>query len=116
MKIIGKFADIRHGWRGLRAVWREEWHFKYQVGFVVAGMAFACAIGASAFELVLLAGALSVALASEIINTAVEDVCNKIEPNFDPAIGAIKDMAQAFVIVSSMPAIILLFYIIAIHL
>ncbi|MHB1086566.1 MAG: diacylglycerol kinase [Minisyncoccota bacterium] len=112
MKIIRKFADARHGWRGLRAVWREEWHFKYQVGFAISMFTIAVLLGARTLDLVLLFSALSITLASEVINTAIEDVCNRIQPDFEEAIGAIKDMAQGFVLLSSLPSIALFLWIV----
>ncbi len=103
---------MRHGWRGLRAVWREEWHFKYQVAFALTMFGIALFLRASSLELILLFCALCIVLASEVINTAIEDVCNRIQPDFDEAIGAIKDMAQAFVLLSSLPSIALFLWIV----
>ncbi|MCR4325767.1 MAG: diacylglycerol kinase, partial [Patescibacteria group bacterium] len=103
MKIFRKVGDIRNGFRGLCIVWREEWHFAYQIALATAGLLLAWLLGATPFTLVILFSFGCLVLAAEVINTAVEDICNKIEPDFDPKIGAIKDMAQAFVILCSMP-------------
>lgn len=111
MKIFRKFSDMRHGWRGVRAVWNEEWHFKYQVSFAALSLVLAYFLDATLFEWFLLLAFVSIALAAEIINTAIEDVCNRIQPEYDVKIGAIKDMAQAFVIVSSVPALSILLWI-----
>ena len=57
--------------------------------------------------------AMTLVLCAEIINTVVEDLCDKIEPNQDFAIGKIKDAAGAFVLVSVFGSIIvgvLVFY------
>jgi len=112
MKIIRKVGDMRHGWRGIRAVWREEWHFAYQVAAAASALFISYFLGASSFQMVLLFSMLSFALASEVINTAIEDICNKIEPAHDPTIGKIKDMAQAFVIISALPAFALFVWIV----
>lgn len=113
MKILRKFGDARHGMRGLAAVWREEWHFKYQLLMALAAFVLALLVGADAYQLVLLAVTLLIAIASEIINTAIEDLGNRINPDFDEKIGAIKDISQAFVIVSAIPALIVLIWILA---
>lgn len=42
----------------------------------------------------------------EIVNTAIEDICNKIEPNQNPVIGKIKDTMAGYVLVSSVAALI----------
>ena len=106
MKLLKKAGDLRYGWRGLRAVWREEWHFPYQIAALAGGFAILFLIDASNFELVLYGAFASIALGSEVINTVVEDLCNKIEPRFDTEIGKIKDMAQAFVILASLPVVV----------
>ena len=111
MKLIRKAGDIRHGWSGLRVVWREEWHFRYEIAATLGGIALAYALGAPSFALLLLMIFACLALSSEVINTAIEDLCNKIEPNFDPQIGAIKDMAQAFVILASLPYLLVLIWV-----
>lgn len=116
MRIILKAGDVRHGLRGLKVVWREEWHFKYQCAGALAGFMIVWLIDASPFELLLYAAFASLALASEIANTAIEDICNKIEPNLDPQIGMIKDMAQAFVLAMSLPVVLVFLWIVIDHL
>ncbi|MEI6479125.1 MAG: diacylglycerol kinase [bacterium] len=49
------------------------------------------------------------------MNTAIEDLCNKVEPEHDPAIGKIKDTMAAFVFVSSIGVSILGILIFAHH-
>ncbi len=105
MKIFRKVGDIRHGWNGLKIVWKEEWHFPYQVTAAAGTLTVAFLLDAAGFELLLLFILLMFALASEVINTVVEDICNKIQPAFDEDIGKIKDMSQTFVILSSLPAV-----------
>lgn len=111
MKMVRKFGDMRRGARGLIAVWREEWHFKYQLLMALVAFFLAVCVGADPYQLVVLFATLCVAVASEIINTAIEDICNRITPDFDERIGAIKDMSQAFVIVSALPALFVLCWI-----
>ena len=112
MRIVRKFGDMRHSVRGIRTVWREEWHFKYQILFALFAVTLAYCASATPTQLVLLVSALLITLASEIINTAIEDVCNFIQPGHDPRIGAIKDMAQAFVLVSALPSLLMFLWII----
>jgi diacylglycerol kinase len=46
--------------------------------------------------------AIALVLVAEIINTVVEDLCNKVEPAHDSVIAKIKDTSGAFVLVASM--------------
>ncbi len=41
---------------------------------------------------------------AEAFNTAIEDICDRICPDFDPAIGRIKDLAAGGVLVASLAA------------
>jgi diacylglycerol kinase (ATP) len=41
-----------------------------------------------------------------MINTAIEDLCDKIQPDQDPAIGKIKDMSSGSVLVASLGALL----------
>jgi len=113
VKSLTKLHDMRHGWRGLKTVWQEEWHFKYQVAISLCILAIAFIIEASSLQLLALFVTICIALASEIINTAIEDIGNKINPAFDERIGAIKDMSQAFVILSSLPAVAVFVWIVS---
>ena len=44
---------------------------------------------------------------TEAINTAVEELCDRVSPGYDPAIGRIKDLAAGAVLVSACAAAII---------
>jgi diacylglycerol kinase (ATP) len=48
--------------------------------------------------------AIGIVWLAEAFNTATEDLCDRINPKFDPAIGRIKDMAAGGVLVAAMVA------------
>jgi len=50
--------------------------------------------------------AITMVFMSELINTAIEKLADKVEPNFNPTIGAIKDYASAAVLMASIFAIV----------
>ena len=92
---------------GWKAVWREENNFRIEVivgvFVIVSTIAFHFTYVESAFVVI----AVILVLTGEIVNTAIEDVCNKIQPKKDMAIGKIKDMMAAFVLISSFGALVL---------
>ena len=45
-------------------------------------------------------------LIAEIINTAIEKICDFIEPNFNEKIGLIKDLAAASVVTATLLSLI----------
>ncbi|MFA5841871.1 MAG: diacylglycerol kinase [Candidatus Paceibacterota bacterium] len=93
--------------RGLKTVWAEEKNFRIEVAAaaIVAGIAFYFKF--SFVEISLVTIAAIVVLMSEIINTTIEDVCDKIEPNHDARIEKIKDVGASLSLVSSIGAAIL---------
>ncbi len=107
MIFLKAFRSFRYALNGLRTVWREEHSFQIEVVisiFVLIGCAY---FGFSLLELSLVVIALILVLAAEIINTALEDVCDYIQPAHDEKIGRIKDTMAAFVFVIACGAAIL---------
>ncbi len=91
--------------RGLRNTWREEINFRIEVLVMLCLSFFIFYFKFSLAETAFCLVAVTMVLSAEIINTAIEDLCNKIEPNHDPVIGKIKDTASAFVLVSTLGSI-----------
>lgn len=86
-------------------VWREEFNFK--IDSLVAILVF-CSffyIDFSYLEVAILIFLVGFVLAAEIANTAIEDLCNKVEPHHDQMIGKIKDTMGAFVLVSAITSV-----------
>ncbi len=96
-KFLASFRWARHG---LQTVWREEANFRTEIFLGVAMLAFAFLFDFSFIEWVIVIACITIVLAAEVVNTVIEDLCNKIEPHHDPAIGKIKDMAAAFVLLA----------------
>ena len=103
-KVIQSF-----GWAisGLRIVWREEVNFRIEAAVAVVVTAGGIYLHFTKLEWAFILVCISAVLSSEIINTAVEDLCNKIEPNTDPIIGKIKDMMGGFVLVVCLASAII---------
>ncbi len=90
---------------GLRAVWRREASFRTQ-----------CVLGAGAFGVTallqpgplwtaLVAAAIALVLSLELMNSALEDVIDKLHPAIAPEMKRAKDAAAAAVLVASLGAL-----------
>lgn len=102
--IINSFANAFHG---ISIVWKEERNFRIEI-FAAVLVSFAILyFHFSWIESALCIIAIGLVLCAEIVNTVIEDVCNKIEPNRDEKIGKIKDMMAGFVLVSVVVALLL---------
>lgn len=93
--------------RGLETAWKEEHNFRLEtvVSVLVLALAYFYRLNYLEFALVIIAVVL--VLGAEILNTAVEDLCNKVEPSQDSIIGKIKDLMAAFVLVVVIGAVFL---------
>lgn len=88
------------GWamNGLRVVWREEKNFRIEAGIATTVVIFGVRLNFLLAEWIVVAGCIGAVLSAEMLNTAVEDLCNKIEPHADPMIKKIKDIMAGFVL------------------
>lgn len=97
--------SFKYALRGLNTTWKEEQNFRIEI--FIALVVFFCmyyfrfSYVESAFCIV----AIALVLISEVINTIVEDFCDKVEPNQDPIIEKIKDMSAGFVLLSVLASI-----------
>ena len=83
---------------GLAVVFRSELNFKVHVFifFLVLLLGFFFQIKTWEWMLVLFASAM--VFSAEIFNTAIEKICDYIEPKMDPKIGRIKDISASAVL------------------
>ncbi len=111
--MLRTIKSFKYAISGLKTVWREETNFKLELisAFLVIGIALYFKFSLSEFIFCVLA--IAIVLSGEIVNTAVEDICNKIESSPDPVIGKIKDIMAGYVLVSAISALaigVLVFY------
>ena len=107
------FHSFLFAWRGLLTVWNEEHNFRIEIVVALLVIFSIFYFQFSFIEAVLCIIAMTIVLSAEIINTVIEDLCNKVEPHHDQIIAKIKDTSGAFVLVSVLGAIIvglLVFY------
>ena len=78
-------------------------HFAASAAVVGAGIALQVSMGDWRW-LVIAVGLVWVA---EALNTAVEELCDRVSPKFDPAIGRVKDLAAGGVLLASLAATVI---------
>jgi diacylglycerol kinase (ATP) len=98
------FRSLSHALRGLLYVWKEELNFRIQllIAAFLIGVVFFFRFSYTEAALVIFS--IILVLGAEIINTIVEDMLDKIEPNHHTLIGHIKDMMAGVVLVTSIGA------------
>ena len=105
--MLYKLRNVQHGFRGLYRVWSTEVQFPFQVLILVALLCLAAYVQLPPIEFAILLIAAFLSLASEVANTALERLCDRLEPGHDERIAEIKDMSQAFVYVASIPVVVI---------
>lgn len=90
--------------RGLRWLVQDEhnaWlHLAASVTVIVAGIALHISLNDWRW-LVL---AIALVWVTEAMNTAVEELCDRVSPEFDPSIGRVKDLVAGAVLAASLAA------------
>jgi diacylglycerol kinase len=91
--------------RGLKVVAREV-HFRVHIIFtaLVLAMAWVCDLTHLEWALVFLV--CGVVLSLEAVNSAIERIADFVSPEFHSAIGQIKDIAAAAVLIAAIVALI----------
>lgn len=89
---------------GLKISFKEENNFRIEIflGFVAVIAAILLEISTTEFAIIFLT--ITFVLAVEALNTAFEELCDKLRPEHDPHVAKIKDLAAAAVLVSSLGA------------
>lgn len=84
---------------GILITWREEVNFQIEIllgfGVVMLGKY----LHFTKLEWIIIVGCIGAVLAAEMVNTAIEDLCNRVEPKYDSAIKKIKDIMGGFVLI-----------------
>jgi diacylglycerol kinase len=96
-----------YAFNGLRIFFRHERNGRIQIviAIIVAFVSWRLKITAAEWTVVL--GCIGTVLSLEMINSAIEKICNLVHPKYHPAVKTIKDMsAGAVLFVSIMSAII----------
>jgi diacylglycerol kinase (ATP) len=86
--------------QGLRLAWQHEEAFRLEFYILIMGIPLAGLIGKNTIDYVLLIGSLLLLIVIELINSAIEAICDKISLANDELIGRSKDFGAAAVFIA----------------
>ena len=89
------WAAIANSWNGLRACAASEAEFREEIVLLVLAVPAAMLLASDPWKRALLLAPVVLLLVIELLNTAIEKLCDRITGEFDPAIGRVKDMGSA---------------------
>jgi diacylglycerol kinase (ATP) len=92
--------------RGLGAALRSERAVRQEAIALAAAVPAALLISSDLWTRVALVGTLLFTLAVELLNTAVEKLCDHVTPQRHPEVGLVKDMGSAAVLCSIALAVL----------
>ena len=107
--------SLNNALKGLRTVWLEEKNFRLETVLSAIVLVLVFVFQLSIFESSFIIVAIILVLTGEVINTVIEDLCDKVEPQFNEVIGKIKNMAAYFVLISFLGAILIVIFVFINH-
>lgn len=104
--LLKRLESFKYAFNGLKVVLKEEHNARiHLVGAVlvsIAGIYFKL----SSWEWVAIVLCIGAVMAMEIINSAVENVCDHVSPEKNDHIGKAKDLSAAAVLITALSALI----------
>ncbi len=97
--------SFRYALTGMKVAWKEERNFKIELFCALAAVALSILLNISQLEFVIIILVSGLVLATELLNTALEELCDKFQPTHDSHIAKIKDLAAAAVLLVSLTAL-----------
>lgn len=106
MKNKHLFARLGFAREGLKVAIAAEKSLRFQLMFAAATLVICLLLQPPLFWWVVILIMIALVLAAELFNTAVELICDFIQPDHHPTIKKVKDISAAAVMVISTAALI----------
>lgn len=97
MKIGFKYA-----FKGIKLLWRSEKNFRIHTLLFGVLVSLSFYLNISKIEWLIILTLSAIVFATEALNSSIEKICDKIEPNKSDDIAWIKDVAAAAVFISAL--------------
>lgn len=107
----GFFSSLKFAWQGLRTGFATERNLKYHLLGLLLNLPLMIFLPVSRTEIGVILLCIGGVITAEFLNTALEKLCDVVQPNFDRRIGQIKDLSAGavlfFVIITLVVAVII---------
>ena len=101
------FASFKYAFAGIISVLKNERNFKVQLIAAFLVLLAALVLKVDTIEWTILILCMVLVLSLEMINTAIEKICNFLHPDEHPKIKIIKDVAAGAVLLASIATAII---------
>lgn len=111
LSLNSRTASFKFAFNGIITLFKEEPNAKIHLLCTVLVSITGLLIGLSTSEWVAIAFAVTLVIALELVNTALEKLCDIVSPEKNEQIKKIKDMAAGAVLLAATAAVLLAMYI-----
>ena len=102
-----KLAHVRPSWRAVVMLWHEELSFRVQIICGVSVLLVSWILRISELEFLVVVLTVGAVLATEALNTAVEELCDHVTPDEHPRIGKVKDLGSGASLLIGLTALVI---------
>jgi len=102
-----KLRSFSYAYTGFVTAFKEEFNFRMHITLGLTALFLGFFFRITTIEWVEILLCISVVLAAELFNTALEELCDMLKPTHDPHVAKIKDLSAAAVFVSACAATII---------
>jgi diacylglycerol kinase (ATP) len=102
-----QLASFKFAFLGIGRLLRSEVNARIHLAatILVTAAGFYCQVTTTEWCILVLA--MMAVWVTEAVNTAVEWLCDRISPEYDPVIGKVKDVAAGAVLISALAALVI---------
>lgn len=97
--------SFTYAFKGLKSFFQTEHNGRIHLVITIVVLSAGLFFGLSRYEWSLIALSIGMVFTSELFNSAIEKLCDYIQPDQHPLIGKIKDLAAAAVLLVSLAAV-----------
>ena len=100
-----KAATFRNALKGISIGFSEETNFQIQLACGIIAIVLGLYFQISVIEWLFVIAVSGLVLTAELLNTALEELCDMLKSTHDPHVGKIKDLAAGAVLLASFCAL-----------
>lgn len=99
--------SFRYAFKGLGKIFKEEQNLRFQFFAALAVLPLGAVFGISKIEWAILILSITLVIAMEVVNSAVERISDVLKPRLNGYVKEIKDIMAAGVMIASLSAVII---------
>lgn len=106
MKKTSQVRSFAVAFQGIASAFASELHMKVHLVFAIAALVACWVLRVESWGWCIVMVCIGMVIAAEVLNTALEALCDKVSPEFDEHIKVAKDAAAGAVLVLAITAVI----------